>query len=93
MLRLLIYAALAYFLWKLFMGGSKKTKKPEPKPQETVVAKGEMVKDPICGAYVSPDSGLMVRHGGGTRYFCSQECRQEYMRRLEAGQDQENPKN
>jgi YHS domain-containing protein len=92
MLRLLIYAALAYFLWKIFMGGGKRAKKPEPRAQDTVVAKGEMVKDPICGAYVSPDNGLMVRHGGTTRYFCSQECRQEYLRRLEAGEAPENPK-
>ena len=90
MLRLLIFAAVVYFLWKYLISGPKKQKKTEPQPPTVVVTRGEMVKDPICGAYISPESSLKVTQAGTTHYFCGQECRQEYLRRLQAGESQEN---
>ncbi len=34
----------------------------------------KLVRDPVCGTYVSPDSAI----SDGTNYFCSEKCRNEY---------------
>lgn len=36
----------------------------------------KLVRDPVCGTYVSPDSAI----SDGTNYFCSENCRNEYAR-------------
>ena len=37
----------------------------------------KLVRDPVCGTYVSPDSAI----SDGGNYFCSEKCRDEYTRR------------
>jgi YHS domain-containing protein len=37
----------------------------------------KLVRDPVCGTYVSPDSAL----ADGQHYFCSEKCRDEYRSR------------
>jgi hypothetical protein len=37
----------------------------------------KLVRDPVCGTYVSPDSA--ISHGG--ECFCSEKCRNEYRSR------------
>ena len=39
-----------------------------------------LVRDPICGMFVMPSNALTSGSGSGTRYFCSEKCRQEYAR-------------
>jgi YHS domain-containing protein len=34
----------------------------------------KLVRDPVCGTYVSPDSAV----ADGKNYFCSEKCRDEY---------------
>jgi YHS domain-containing protein len=34
----------------------------------------QLVRDPVCGTYVSPDSAI----SDGKNYFCSEKCRDEY---------------
>lgn len=34
----------------------------------------KLVRDPVCGTYVSPDSAM----SDGKHYFCSEKCRSEY---------------
>jgi YHS domain-containing protein len=34
----------------------------------------KLVRDPVCGTYVSPDSAI----SDGKNYFCSEKCRDEY---------------
>lgn len=36
----------------------------------------KLVRDPVCGTYVSPDSAI----SDGRHYFCSEKCRNEYAR-------------
>jgi len=38
----------------------------------------KLVRDPVCGTYVSPGTALSVTAGGATHYFCSEECRARY---------------
>ena len=37
----------------------------------------QLVRDPVCGTYVSPDSAI----SDGRHYFCSEKCRDEYRSR------------
>lgn len=39
----------------------------------------EMVRDPVCGVYVSVSQALKEVTESGTFYFCSQECRQRFL--------------
>ena len=48
-----------------------------------------MVKDPVCGSYVSVDDSVKVRDGAQTRHFCSYECRDKYLKQLEASKTKE----
>ena len=37
----------------------------------------KLVRDPVCGTYVSPDSAISE----GNEYFCSEKCRNEFRSR------------
>lgn len=85
--KLLVLAVCVFIVWKLFAGDKrwKETKAKEKK--EDLVASGEMVKDPVCGAYVSKNNDIRVRQGDVVLNFCSYECREKYLKRLE-GEDE-----
>jgi YHS domain-containing protein len=53
-------------------GSRRTTASREPSPVK-------LVRDPVCGTYVSRDSAL----SDGTNYFCSVKCRDEYRSRSE----------
>ena len=80
-----ILIALALFvLYKLITNDKVKKEKSETKVKERKIAAGKMVKDPICGTYVDVDSSISVRDGNATHRFCSYECRQTFLDKLEA---------
>ncbi len=37
-----------------------------------------LIRDPVCGTYILPNASLSLTSGGGTVYFCSEECRRKY---------------
>jgi YHS domain-containing protein len=39
-----------------------------------------LVKDPVCGTYVPKTRALAATTSGGTHYFCSEACRERYLR-------------
>ncbi len=85
----LLLIAAGYVLYRLFANDFLKKKK-EDKLQEKAeterkVAQGEMVKDPECGVYVDRDSSISVRDGDAVYHFCSYECRDSFLKRLEQG--------
>lgn len=94
MWRILLTALVVFLLWKMIMGDWKKGRqdKQEKQKREPLVVKGEMVKDPICGAFVAKEGAKRVRQGDTLTYFCSDMCRDEYLKRLEAGHDGDNGK-
>jgi YHS domain-containing protein len=51
-------------------GTRRTTASREPRPVK-------LVRDPVCGTYVSPDSAV----SDGGEYFCSEKCRSEYQAR------------
>lgn len=39
----------------------------------------ELKKDPVCGTYVSPGTGVSKTVQGHMIYFCSKECRDKFV--------------
>lgn len=39
-----------------------------------------LVKDPVCGTYVPRTRALAATTEDGTHYFCSEGCREQYLR-------------
>lgn len=90
--KLLIVGIAIFFLYKLITndrGGPKK--KSDAKAKERKIASGELVKDPVCGAYVDAESAISVRDGKTVHRFCSYECRKQFLDELE-DQGREIPK-
>lgn len=85
MLKWLLLIAAGYFLYRLVTNESRKKSKDDKKQKEEMVATGEMVRDPICGAYIDANGGVTVRDGEKTYRFCSYECRDAFLKQLESG--------
>lgn len=86
MWRWIIIGLCAFVLYKLFIG-DKKHKDAKVGSQSSGPAAGpgeEMVKDPVCGAYVSKEGNIRVRNGENVLHFCSYDCRDKYVQQLEA---------
>ena len=73
----LILILVGYALYRMFMNDRKKSGEDTKKEKEHLIATGEMVKDPVCGAYI--DS---VRDGKTVHRFCSYDCRDEFLKRI-----------
>lgn len=87
MLKWIVLAVAGYILYRMFSNDIKRKIKQnnDPAEKERKVAAGEMVKDPECGAYVAADSLITVRDGDIIHRFCSYDCRDKYLKRLENG--------
>lgn len=93
----LIFLGLAlYVVYKLFAKDFLKKREQEDKEkqeeQDRKIAAGEMAKDPECGTYVLPDDSISVKDGERVFYFCSYECRDKFLQRLESGDENLSPK-
>ncbi|MCF8109071.1 MAG: YHS domain-containing protein [Desulfohalobiaceae bacterium] len=84
MIKILVFVVAGFLLYKMIMGDRNKKvadkKKQEPPIEET----GEMVKDPVCGTYVSNDSPIRVKEGDQIHYFCSYECRDAFLKQQDS---------
>lgn len=81
--KVLVFALVAYALYRLFMNDHRKKEADTSREREQRVAAGEMVRDPVCGAYVEAEGGITVRNGETVLHFCSYECREKYIRQLQ----------
>ncbi|NVL90647.1 MAG: hypothetical protein HWN69_06590 [Desulfobacterales bacterium] len=84
-MRLLIFLFLFYLAYrlikKLMLPGQPSAKMPEQEPLLPV--DDVMVKDPYCETYFPKRDGIKKVIKGQTCYFCSTECRDEYLERIE----------
>jgi len=85
--RLLIFLAAAYILYRLFTGETFKRKADKQQAEQKKYETGEMVKDPVCGAFVPVDGDIRVKAEGRLHTFCSYECRDKFLKQMKAGQD------
>ena len=88
MTKYLILLAAGFILYKLFIGDRGRKRDQEVETKKRMVATGEMVKDPVCGTFVPADSPIRARLGDKVYVFCSYECRDAFVKRLEATQTQ-----
>ena len=79
----LILILVGYALYRMFMNDRKKSGEDTKKEKEHLIATGEMVKDPVCGAYIDSDSNITVQDGKTVHRFCSYDCRDEFLKRIE----------
>ena len=84
LLKFLIIGVAIFVVYKLFLGDKKKKEMRSEKETKQRVAAGDMVKDPICGTYVEKDGNIRVREGDKLHVFCSYECRDKFLKQLEA---------
>lgn len=84
MLKFLVIGIALFLLYKLFMGDKKKKEMDKKKEFKEQVKTGSMVKDPVCGTFVSTEGTIRVREGEQLHHFCSYECRDKYLKQIEA---------
>jgi YHS domain-containing protein len=73
---LLLLTVLRWVLGWIF--GSRPRKVPTTGRRQVPKSSKRMVKDPQCGMYLAPELALEVRRPGGSLYFCSRECWENY---------------
>lgn len=68
---------LAWGFWRLVdgvievLGGTTRTRAKQRREATPV----KLVRDPVCGTWVSPSTARALKAGSATQYFCSDECR------------------
>jgi len=84
MLKFIIIGVGLYLVYKLFMGDKRKREMQHKKDIKQKVASGELIKDPVCGTYVDKSGDIRVRNGDKIHVFCSYECRDKYLKQIDA---------
>ena len=84
MLKFIVIGVALFLVYKLFMGDKKKKEMDKTETIKSKAASGEMIKDPVCGTYVEKDGTIRVKEGEKVHVFCSYECRDKYLKQLEA---------
>lgn len=74
----LVQRILAKLLGRSKRGTSARRQAKSAGPRRTI--SGQTVKDPQCGMYVASDLAIAARPGGETVYFCSEKCRDEFLK-------------
>lgn len=80
MLKFVVFAVACYILYKLVTNDKKKKVEVKHTHEEQLAKEGVLVKDPVCGTYVSKESDIRIKEGEEVRCFCSYECRDKYLK-------------
>ncbi|MDL2313499.1 transcriptional regulator [Desulfovibrio sp. OttesenSCG-928-C14] len=87
MLKFLLLAVGIFVVYKLFSNDfirkNKDSEKKQAKETAQKAASGELVKDPVCGTYVSAQDSISVKDGDTVHRFCSYDCRDAFLKQLE----------
>jgi YHS domain-containing protein len=89
LIRFLVFFVLFYLVRSLIskffgQGGARPNRPPKQtkRPPEMRTIGHSAVKDLQCGMYVDKDLAIPAQSEGGTLYFCSERCRDQYLARL-----------
>lgn len=77
-LRFILYALLAYIVFKAVRIYQRLNQKSHPRPRSRQNS-GHMVKDSVCNTYLPKEDALKEIREGKEYFFCSQECRQKFL--------------
>ena len=59
-------------------GAAQSPRQGGPFRKASGMAPRELMKDPQCGTYVSPELSIRARFQGTELHFCSRECEQQF---------------
>ena len=68
---------LAWAFWR-FVDGIIEAFGGTTKQRSQRAAAMKMVRDPVCGTFVTPNESFVFRSSGETHYFCSVDCRERF---------------
>ena len=68
---------LAWAFWR-FVDGIIEAFGGTTKQQKQRAAAMKLVRDPVCGTFVTPNESFAFRSSGETHYFCSVDCRERF---------------
>jgi len=77
-LRIVLYALLAYIIFKFIRLYQTLIKKSKAPPQQKQIS-GIMVKDEVCNTYLPKEDAIKEIVEGKEYFFCSKECRQKFL--------------
>ena len=78
MLKIVLYAFLAYIIFLVFRFFRALNKASKP-PRASKRISGIMVKDETCNTYLPKENAIREVYKGKEYYFCSSECRQKFL--------------
>jgi YHS domain-containing protein len=73
---LLLFLVFRSVVKSILMGSQGQPKRNPAAP--TIQPSGDLQKDPVCGAFVSPAASVTRNINGTVVHFCSAECRDKY---------------
>ena len=82
MLKFVVFAVACFVLYKMITNDKKKKVEVKQNKDEELAKEGVLVKDPVCGTYVSKDSDIRIKEGEQVKCFCSYECRDKYLKMI-----------
>lgn len=82
MLKFVVFAVACFLLYKMITNDKKKKVEVKQNKDEELAKEGVLVKDPVCGTYVSKDSDIRIKEGEQVKCFCSYECRDKYLKMI-----------
>jgi YHS domain-containing protein len=84
-LRLLLLLIVIRLLWRFIAGIIQGLSGPpagRPRSTADVASRAvPLVRDPVCGTFVVKAKALTSHAAGETQYFCSEDCRDQWLRR------------
>lgn len=84
MWKFVILIVAVYVLYRMFINDKRRKESVKSDMDRTRVKTGELVKDPVCGTYISKENALTVRDNDKIYYFCSYECRDSFLKQKKA---------
>ena len=80
LVRLLLWLIVGFIAYTVFQAIKTALLKPPGPPPEKTARGEEMEQDPECGTFIPRNDAVKGHHKGETVYFCSDECRDKYLK-------------
>ncbi len=80
MIRLLLYAIIIWGVYQVVKGYLKSKEKKQARNPWQI--EDELVQDPMCGVYIPKSKAIKTKIKGKYYYFCSKDCKKEYIKKL-----------
>jgi len=80
-IRIIILSILIYILFRLLIGAGRRNDKIRGGTGSGVrgPARDVLMEDPVCHTLIPAKSAITMKIEGKTLYFCSQNCRDQYI--------------